>query len=214
MMLVPVIKAVHEKRLQLCNPLSINIFLIDKYCPIKNFESDTPYYERYVVDLRKLTLEGYIGQLPAAAFEQGGSYYFVIVDPEEQRVVKMLDLVVVQKVGDVQREVDDYRRNHQGNIPAGEAISPNWYLIDYDKLKLDPVEFISPYSQQKISLMIHKDGQVAVDYAAEIMKMMQQHSIEQPEVSDLREYLVEYTYFVPAASVPYLWQDDMPVAQP
>lgn len=183
--------------------------------PIKNFDSDTPLYERYVIDFRKLMGEGFISQLPQAAYEQGGSFYFVIVDAEKQPTVKMLDIAMIQQVGDVIQAVHQYRGSHSGELPLADEISQHWHHIDYSALKMKPVELSSPFSTLKLTLMIHQDGQVAINYAPDIMRMVDQFQISNPEqVEDLRVYLVQYSDFVPAVSVPYSWQEDRPVAKP
>lgn len=195
---------------------AVDQYLADKrILPIKTFDANTDFYERYAVDMRKLIQEGYMSQPPPAAFERGGKYYFVIVDPEEKPTVKMLDISIIQKAGEVQRAVDDYRRKNHGKLPLGPELSLNWHDIDYEALRMAPVEMKSPFSPQNVALMIHREGQVAVNYAAEIMKLIQQLNIENPqERADLRSYLAEHSYFVPAKSVPYIWQDDRPVAEP
>src|SRR5690606_33042748 len=50
--------------------------------PIKNSTEETPIYEKYVIDLKKLTQGPYLGMIPPIAFENGGSFLFVLVNPE------------------------------------------------------------------------------------------------------------------------------------
>lgn len=182
--------------------------------PIKNFEMDTPYYEKYVIDFGKMIERGAIGQIPATAFEKGGSYFFVLVNPETDPQVKMMDVHLIQQVGDVQRAVDQYKRKHDGEIPLQDEISNDWFYIDYSKMRIAPVQLPSPFTTQTISLMIHQSGVVMVNYAPEIMRIMQQEKIDSPPSNhDLREVLVNHSYFVPVKSVTYHWVDGEPRAE-
>lgn len=179
--------------------------------PIKNSESDTPIYEKYVIDLRRLTQGPYLGQVPGIAFEQGGSSLFVLVDPERKPLVKLLDLTVHQKAGDVQRAVDDYRRANNGAIPSGESVGPDVYRLDFAKLGKKNVQVESVYSRSYTTYLVSAGGTVGIDYAPDIMKAMERGGMKSAEDGfDLRELLVAASPYVPVKSFPYYWTDNEP----
>ncbi|MNI82468.1 hypothetical protein D3C73_1391870 [compost metagenome] len=60
--------------------------------------------------------------------------------------------------------------------------------------------------------MNDQSGQVAIDYAPDLMKLIQARKLEsslKPE-QDLRELLIEATYFVPTSSYSYRWSNSQP----
>lgn len=89
--------------------------------PILTSDQATPRYEKFVIDLHKLQQEGYLDEIPAAAFEKGGSAHFLVLDEETDPQVKLMDLVTVQKVNDIQRKVNLYKSAHGGKLPAGRS---------------------------------------------------------------------------------------------
>lgn len=89
--------------------------------PIITAGEETPRYEKYRIDLDRLKRLGYLDEIPSAAFEKGGSVYFLVINEEVDPAVKVLDLPTVQKVNDVQRSVTAYRSSHGGRLPGEEA---------------------------------------------------------------------------------------------
>lgn len=179
--------------------------------PIKNSGLDTPIYEKYVIDFKKLMDYGYLSTIPTDAFENGGSAYYVLVNVEESPEVKLMDLVVKQQVGEVQRDISSYQSNHDGQLPLGELVAEGFYRIDYDKLGVQAVQIQSPYSRQFLSLLVHKSGEVFIDYASDIMLAKDKIDMTTPDIDmDLRTWLVETSYYVPVSSMPYYWMDERP----
>jgi hypothetical protein len=180
--------------------------------PIKNSNVNTPLYEKYVIDLKKLMDSGYLSRLPDDAFESGGNYYYVLVDVEDKPRVKLMDLAAKQQVGDVQRVVDSYSFNNGGALPLGEQAADSFYRISYDQLGMKPVQVRSPFSRQYLSLLLHESGRVFIDYAPDIMQAKEKANIiETPdEEKDLRTWLVDASYFVPVDSMPYYWVEGQP----
>jgi hypothetical protein len=181
--------------------------------PIKNSDTHTPIYEKYVIDMRKLKDGRYISQLPAVSYENGGSAIFVLVNPEEKPEVRVMDLVAYQQTGDIQKKVDEYKATHQGQLPSGTAVSPRFYQLDFGKLGMKQVQVESRYSRQFLNFVLHESGTVAIDYASDIMKMITEKSLTGglTAASDLRAILVRESPFVPAKSYPYYWKDGQPV---
>lgn len=181
--------------------------------PIKNSNSLTPIYEKYVIDMRKLKDGHYISQLPAVSYENGGSAIFVLVNPDEKPEVRVMDLVAYQQTGDIQKKVDEYKASHQGQLPSGAEVAPHFYQLDYAKLGEKQVQVESRYSRQFISFVLHESGTVAIDYAPDLMKMITEKSLAAglQSGSDLRAILVRESPFVPAKSYPYHWKNGQPV---
>ena len=178
--------------------------------PLKTRPADTPIYEKYVIDFGKL-LGTYLGTLPANAFENGGNYLYVLVTPQTLPQVKLLDLPVLQRIGDVQKEVDQYRLS-KGKLPLGEPVAPHFYVLDFGQLNMEPVQVKSFYSGLFLTLIVHESGTVAIDYAPDIMKALSSkgENLIDPK-KDLRELLVEQSYFVPVRSFPYYLKNNEPL---
>lgn len=180
--------------------------------PIKNSEMDTPLYQKYVVDFQQL-LGGYLGQIPAAAFEQGGIHYFVMIDVEEEPKVRLLHLPSMKVVDELQRKVNTIRRE-QGSIPGDQLQFGAWYTLDAEAVKPTAVSVVSPISGQTLPVIVHEDGRVAIDYSSDIMQLLQQQEITEPnEQMELLSLLAEHSYYVPAGSFPYYFHDGRPVIE-
>lgn len=196
---------------------AIDAFQQDKgILPIITAGEEVPRYEKFRIDLDKLNKQGYIDQIPATAFEQGGSAYFLVINEEIDPVVKVMDLVTVQKVNDIQRLVDQYGRSHSGQWPilGDTEVYPGLHEVDLQKIRGEEHALVSVYSRQPQPYLIDKQGRVYVDYAWDIMQAIDKSSTAMEEDgSDLRELLTEKSYFVPVKSLPYVWKDGLPVAQ-
>jgi len=181
--------------------------------PIKNSEETTPIYEKYPVDFKKMKERGVISNVPANAFENGGSAIYVLVDAETKPTVKMMDLTSFQQTVEVQKLVDEYRSKNYGNIPKGEEIAPSLYRIDFAKMKKKPVEVHSMYTRNVVLPFFMDDaGQVSIDYSEEIMRLIDKKSLQSSLKADqdLRELLVKDSYFVPARTLAYRWVNGQP----
>jgi hypothetical protein len=182
--------------------------------PIKNFDSQTPLYEQCVVDFKKIMDQGLLGEIPTNAYEKGGSNYYVIVTPETKPTVKLLDLISIQQVNEVQSKITEYRNKHFGQIPSKQQTSIGWFTIDYAKLHMTKPTVLSPYSRLPIELFVALDGTVVMDYGSDIMKALQMQHVNHPsDTVDLRTFLVAASYYVPAKSGIYYWMHNEPVLQ-
>ncbi|PQP82041.1 hypothetical protein C0Q44_20520 [Paenibacillus sp. PCH8] len=185
--------------------------------PIINADMETPKYEKFRADLPKLKQLGYLDEIPATAFESGGGAYFLIQDEEVNPTVKVMDLLTVQKVNDVQRMVNQYKSLHNNKLPRGEELYPGLYAVDMElaaQAGTPSVTLNSVYSGQELPFMMDDEGEVYVDYAFDIMQAIEKSDHPSTEVQDLRQFLLEHSFFVPVKSVPYVWQNNIPVAQP
>lgn len=183
--------------------------------PIMNSDMDTPLYEKYKVDFTRLTQQGYLQSIPENAFENGGTHYYVIIDPETNPRIKLLDLLAVRQARDVERRISQYVDQHRV-LPTLEQVMPGWYTIDYDKLKIDEVQVKSVYSNHYLGLLVHMSGVVVIDFAIDIMQLIMEDGFAngeriKDETFDLRELLVDHYHFVPAQSAAYYWNNGEPV---
>ncbi|MFD0711147.1 hypothetical protein [Paenibacillus sp. GCM10027626] len=183
--------------------------VVDKYqkdtglLPIRNSEPDTPRYEKFMIDFDKLLRMNYVSEIPASAFEKGGSYYFLVINEETDPTVKLMNLAQFQKINDVQNAVAAYKNNNGGKLPAGEKYYPDFYLIDYSKLSVKEPEIQSVFSGQTLHTLLDEMGKVYIDYAIDISQMMPSASSGYENMADLRELLVEQSDFVPVKSPGY-----------
>ncbi|RXZ76872.1 hypothetical protein EBB07_31715 [Paenibacillaceae bacterium] len=182
--------------------------------PIKNSSPETSRYEKYIVDLAKLQRMNYISVLPSAAFEQGGRYFFLILNEETAPIVKVQDVVLSQAIIQVQNWVDEYRRmNKDGDLLAGEQAYPGFYHLDYNKLGQKEPTLRSPFSGLTLATLIDDTGIVYIDYGIDVMKAVEKLGDKQPSSDqDLRELLVEFSDYVPVKSPVYHWVDGEPRA--
>ncbi len=180
--------------------------------PILNADQDTPKYEKFRIDLDKLQKEGYIDEIPSTAFEKGGSAYFLIQDEETKPTVKVMDLITVQKVNDVQRLVNQYKMAHDGQLPAGDEVYPGVHAVDPALAGMKDIGLKSVYSGQDVNFLLDQAGTVYADYAFDIMQLIDKQGLKPSKEEDLREELVKASEYVPVKSLPYRWSGDAPVA--
>jgi hypothetical protein len=217
-----------ENRMAVADSILVVQNAVDQYkaktgvLPIRNADVDTPIFEKYAIDLKKLTEGPYLGQIPGVAFEKGGSFRFLLIDAETDPKVKLLDLVAYQTTGEVQKAVDDYRKANGGAVPKGEPVGPGVYRLDFAKLNKKPEQIKSVFSGQYAGFLIDDAGTVAIDYALDIMQALKRRGIVAengagslpPDLADadLRKILVEDAPFVPVKSFPYRWIEGEPKA--
>ncbi len=178
--------------------------------PIKNYTEDTPLYERNVIDFRKLKERNFLSLIPGNAFENGGQFYYVLVHPDTDPLVKLMDLEAYQQAADVQKKVDDFKSAHHDSLPSAGQAADGFYWIDYGKLRSGIIQVKSVFSQAYLNLMMNKSGTVYIDYAPDLMTMLQKESVLPPADKDLRELLVERSNFVPVKSQAYYWKNGEP----
>jgi hypothetical protein len=171
--------------------------------PIKNSTLDTPIYEKYVIDMGRI-YPGYLGYIPGNAFENGGVHQYVLITPEEKPTVKLMDLVTVSRVNTVQAAVNEYEYK-KGKLPIKEKINSQAYEIDYKALKVMKPEIISPFTGQALEIFLTPKGEVMIDYAIDIGIFMNKGYTFTG--NDAREVLVQNSFFVPAKSLPYVWEN-------
>lgn len=181
--------------------------------PIHTAGEETPRYEKFRIDLDKLKRTGYIDEIPATAFENGGSAYFLVLNEEVKPTVKVMDLTTVQKVNDVQRQVSKYQMTNGNQLPivGSDEAYPGLYTVDLKLAKAESYVATSVFSGQELSYLVDREGQVYIDYAYDIMQAIDKFGAAPADYKDLRVLLTEQSYFVPVKSLPYQWVDDAPV---
>ncbi len=191
---------------------------IDRYyeeehiLPIQTKPKDTPIFEKYVIQFQKLVPK-YLPSPPPNVFEEGGSYYYVLVNAEENPTVKLLDLKVTSRVADVQSRVNVYVRT-KGNLPVKEEIGSGYYSIDFDALKLEEQTVKSVYSGEYLPLIMNRDGQIGVDYRIDLYRLLGQMEQLPEKGTDIRKILVDQSIYVPVKSFPYTIENGEPVLIP
>ncbi|MFC4599088.1 hypothetical protein [Cohnella hongkongensis] len=180
--------------------------------PIQNADETVPRYEKYKVDFGKLKRMGYISRVPSAAFENGGSYQFLIIDEETKPLVRLLDLVVFQTADSVQKKMDQYRSSQGNRLAAGEQMYPGFRAIDFAKLGMKDPGVLSMFSRQTLNWIVDDQGKVYADYGIDIAKAAEKAETVPGENEDARRLLIDSSYYVPVRSPEYRWVDGEPRA--
>lgn len=179
--------------------------------PIRTKPSDTPIFEKYLIDFTKLTDGGFLSEIPGNAFEEGGVYQYVLITPEENPRVRLIDLRITEEIRGVNLRLQTYRDEHL-YPPFGEQLSNNLYTIDYEKLGLESAPtVISPYSNNNLPIIMDVDGNLYVDYRMDLNDALNEYEHDFGEGDDIRYLLAENTPFVPAYSVEYTIKNNEPV---
>ena len=179
--------------------------------PIKTKDSDTPIFEKYLIDFSQLKERNLLTEIPANAYENGGVYQYTLVDPENNPTVKLLDLRTIEAIRNVNVHLNIYRNKHI-YPPFDKEVVPGVYTINYKKLGLDePANVTSPFSGESLPIIIDTDGKLYIDYRKDLYDALQTYDHDFKEGDDIRYILVENTPFVPAYSLPYTIKNNEPV---
>lgn len=195
---------------------AIDQFLADEgILPIITAGEETPRYEKFVIDLDKLHKKGYIDEIPVTAFEKGGSAYFLVIDEDHDPKVKVMDLVTMQKVNDVQRLVNKFLASHDSKLPASDGAEtyPGLYTVNLKQINGEDYSLRSVFSGETLPYLMDNKGNVFVDYAFDIMQAINKAEAKPKDDEDLRTILVEQSYFVPVKSLSYHWIHNEPIAK-
>lgn len=180
--------------------------------PIITAGEEVPRYEKFRINLDQLKQEGYLEEIPNTAFEQGGSAYYIVIHEETSPVVKVMDLPTIQKVNDVQRLVSNFVSANAGKLPAAgpKELYPGLYEVDLQQIKGEQYAGQSVYSGEPLQYIMDSKGQVYLDYAYDIMQALDRSDKQPGTEDDLREILVEQSYYAPVKSLPYQWVNGVP----
>ncbi len=169
--------------------------------PIVTKPADTPIFEKYEIDFRRL-IPRYLPDIPANAFEKGGVYQYVLIDAETKPQVKLLDLGLVSRVADVQQAVNRYR-NNRGRLPVKQTLENGYAAIDFDAIGMKEPVVKSPFTDQLLSMVMNEKGEVGIDYAPDIAAVLRNTKAKVPPNTDPRYVLARESMYVPVKSFPY-----------
>ncbi|MDQ0481969.1 hypothetical protein [Guptibacillus hwajinpoensis] len=176
--------------------------------PIKTRDQSTPIYQKYPIDFQKI-VPSFLQQAPGNSFENGGVFQYVLIHPDENPTVRLIDLLTVEKVKDLQLQVNDYRRNNT-YPPFKDVLEKNRYSINYDALGMDEEPTVkSPYTNDQLPFFLDENGEVYIDYTNDLNKAIvnnPDHTYKNGD--DIRDLLADNSFYVPVNSVPYTIKDD------
>ncbi|ULT55486.1 hypothetical protein L1999_20625 [Neobacillus drentensis] len=166
--------------------------------PIKTKEAETPIYQKYPIDFKKIAPK-YIAEPPGNAYESGGIFQYVLVNEETNPTVKLLDLRMAETIRDI-----NLRIRTNGYPPYKTQLAKNVYSLDYSKLGFKKAPYaVSPFTNQNLSFVITGDAEVYVDYRPDLYQILKKTGKEPKPGEDIRSILVDNSMFVPAYSLPY-----------
>ncbi len=175
--------------------------------PIANRDMDTPIYQKYPIDFRKL-VPRYLQQPPGNSFENGGMFQYVLVNVEETAEVKLIDLSVMREIQQFQMRLNDYMRRHQF-APVDEMVAIGIFTIDYERLNYREAPRVrSRYFENYLPLLIDNKGNIIIDYKIDLNMALQQYEHDFSKGDDIRSLLVENSPFVPVFSIAYTIDDN------
>lgn len=166
--------------------------------PIKTKDAETPIYQKYPVDFKKI-VPRFMAEAPGNAYENGGLFQYVLVDAETDPKVKLLDLRMAETIREIKMRI-----NATGYPPFKDLIADNVYTLDFKKIgyKEEPV-VVSPFTNQNLHFIISTDGEIYVDYRSDLYQAIKSSKKEFAEGEDIRGILADNSMFVPAYSLPY-----------
>ncbi|SDN37636.1 hypothetical protein [Alkalicoccus daliensis] len=177
--------------------------------PIATRDADTPIFRRYPVQFSQI-VPGYMSERPANAFENGGSFHYVLIDVEEQPTVKLIDLRTARRIQEFEARLNAYRRENQyapvDEIIKGEIIRPDYEELGYDEQPTVESPF---HPDHLLPLLLTTQGDVIIDFSLDIQHYIDEFGMGSfEEGDDLRWLLAEESPFVPAYSKPQTLEND------
>lgn len=174
--------------------------------PIQTKDANTPIYQKYVVNMKKISPR-YMAEPPDSAYEAGGYFQYVLVNVETNPTVKLLDIRLAQAIQDLSLRLNAYRQQ-KGYPPFKERLANHAFTLDYEKLGLKEAPTVtSPYSQKELYLILDEKGEIFVDYTPDLYDLLQKYKGDIKSGEDLRKILVDTSDFVPAYSLAYTVDD-------
>ncbi|KAB7708901.1 hypothetical protein F9802_01785 [Bacillus aerolatus] len=170
--------------------------------PIKTKEADTPLYEKYPIDFKKIVPQ-FMAEPPGNAFESGGIFQYALVDVEKNPTVKLIDLRMAEQIRDIKMRI-----RAQGYPPFKKDIANNVYTLNFKKLgyKEEPY-VVSPYTNHNLPFVVSGDGNIYVDYSSDLYTALKKSGKKVKEGEDIRPLLLKDSSFAPAFSLPYTVND-------
>ncbi|WP_026689471.1 hypothetical protein [Alteribacter aurantiacus] len=176
--------------------------------PIQTRDAETSVFMRYPVNFRTL-VPGYLQSAPGNAFENGGTFQYVLTNVEEEAEVKLVDLRSSRKLQEISRRIDSYRSSNRF-APVNGQVGPGVLELNYEALRYDEVATVqSPFNpNHKLPIHMATNGDLIIDYRIDVMYFIEEYGMDGfSEGDDLRWLLVEHSPFVPAHSKPITVKD-------
>lgn len=179
--------------------------------PIKTKSSDSPIFEKYIIDFTQLKEKQLISEIPGNAFENGGIYQYVLITPDDDPRVKLIDLRMTEAIRSLQVKLKIYRDKHL-YPPFGQEVADGLYKIKFEELGLDHEPYVvSPITQENLPIVMDVHGELYIDYRIDLRHALEEFNHSYHEGDDIRYILPENTPFVPAHSHPYTIKKGEPV---
>lgn len=189
---------------------AVDAYLADTgVLPIVTRDANTPIYEKYAIDFRTLD-QRYLPYIPGAAFEQGGSYLFVLTDVETEPKARLLDLKIADQIATIQMRIKSYVETKKEWPVKGSYQGSVYHQIDFEKIgvKEEQTTVASPVTGDRLPIILSPDGVVGVDYASDLEKIIASVGIvEADELEDIRDLIPRNSLHVPVKSFPYAYED-------
>lgn len=177
--------------------------------PIVTKDINTPIFEKYEIEFRKL-IPKYLPDAPGNAFEKGGVYKYVLIDVETNPTVRLIHLPSVSTVADVQRAIDSYRYQNDDKLPIKAELGEGYFSIDFGKIGMKETQVPGTAGNYLLPLIMNGKGQVGIDYAIDIATVLRESEATVQERTDPRYVMARESNFVPAKSFPYTMDGDQP----
>ncbi|WP_225221070.1 hypothetical protein [Bacillus norwichensis] len=166
--------------------------------PIKTKEADTPIYQKYPIEFKKL-IPQYLETHPGNAYESGGVFQYVLIDVETNPTVKVFDVRLAEKVNEFYMRI-----RSQGYPPFKEEVADNVYSLDQKKLGYKEEQYYtSPYTNNNLPFVINGKGEIYVDYISDLYQVLKDEKKDFSPGEDIRKILYKDSPIVPAFSMPY-----------
>src|SRR5690625_2739348 len=142
--------------------------------PIRTKPNDTPIFEKYLIEFPTLKEANAIQETPGNAFENGGYYQYILITPDEDPTVKVIDLRITEALRSVNIRIDTFKRQNT-YPPFGEKVDDGIYLPDYEQLNLEEQPtVVSPYSNENLPIVMDVHGNTFVDYRTDLKRAMEE----------------------------------------
>ena len=163
--------------------------------PIKTTENAVEYL-KYPVEFTRITPQ-YLSEIPVTAYENGGTFQYVILDAEDNPTVKIADLAIIEELRSLQLRLNGMSEH----IELGEQVGPNVYQLDLDYYNLaENPTVTSPYTGRELNVYYSGGQEFVIDYREDLNLMMENEGLEFETGEDIREVLYEFTPIVPIYS--------------
>lgn len=177
--------------------------LTDGLMPIKTSESDTPIFEKHLIDFNALKQKSVLSSIPGNAFENGGIYQYTIITPDDNPRVKLIDLQTAEVLRKVNIKLDRYR-SKKIYPPYGKEVEKGIFYIDYNKIGFKNEQYVtSPFSKENLPIVMDVEGKLYIDYRIDLQRVLGEENPKVEAGDDIRYILTENSPFVPAYSLPY-----------